>query len=240
MYVVVNCWELLPDKNTMLAVLLPPLQWSDWHGVLLGAFIAFYAFVGFEDMVNIAEEVEQPEKSLPKAIIAALLVSVILYILIALVSVLVLPIESLSASDAPFADMLAQSSTGSVTLIAVISMVAVVNGALVQLIMCSRVIYGMARQGLLPKKLGLVSKKTRTPVLATVFSALFIVVFALALPLVVLAKITSFIVLLVFIVVNLALVRIQHITRVNIYPRFVPVVGFIVSLLFCLSWLLLA
>ena len=114
---------------------------------MLGAFLAFYAFIGFEDMVNVAEEVKEPRRILPLAILITIGISTLLYLLVALVAVLALPPAELAQSRAPLA-LLYERATGSApTLISLISMFAVVNGALIQIIMASRVLYGMSREG---------------------------------------------------------------------------------------------
>ena len=83
--------------------LMPPLSDMAWSGILLGAFVAFYAFIGFEDMANIAEEVREPQRTLPRGIIIAILISTLLYLLVALSAVLALPPAELAASGAPMA-----------------------------------------------------------------------------------------------------------------------------------------
>ena len=94
----------IPER---LPELTPPiLENGLWFGVLLGAFLAFYAFIGFEDMVNMAEEVKEPEKTLPKAIIAAIIISSLFYYVIALAAILQLPLDELTASKAPMADIM--------------------------------------------------------------------------------------------------------------------------------------
>ena len=91
-------------------VLIPPLSWPIWQNIIFGAFIAFYAFIGFEDMVNVAEEVIEPEKTLPLAIILALLISTIFYVLVSLAAVLTLPIQELADHKAPFALIIQKNS----------------------------------------------------------------------------------------------------------------------------------
>ena len=178
-----------------------------WFAVLLGAFIAFYAFIGFEDMVNMAEEVKTPESTLPKAIIAALLLSSVLYLLIALVAVLSLPLEELKNSTAPMKDILSQHNAKAATVIALISLIAVINGALVQIIMGARVLYGMGRQGLAARVFAQINPSTQTPIIATLLVVFVVWLFAVALPLITLAKITSFIIIFVFMLINMALAK---------------------------------
>ena len=81
----------------------PMLTGDMWSGVFLGSFLAFYAFIGFEDIVNVAEEVRQPERNLPRAILLALMAATMLYFLVALAAVTSAPWEQLAASDAPLA-----------------------------------------------------------------------------------------------------------------------------------------
>jgi len=216
--------------------LLPGWDAGIWTGILLGAFVAFYAFIGFEDIVNVAEEVRQPERNLPRAIIIALVVTTLFYILIAMVSILIVSPQQLASSDAPLA-MLYQQVTGqSPMVITFISLASVLNGALIQIIMASRVLYGMGRQGWLPSRLGAVHGVTRTPVVATVLVAGLILLFSLALPLLSLAKLTSFITLTIFSLINLALWRIKRRDGAHgvqfIIPLWVPVCGFFSSLAF--------
>jgi amino acid transporter len=118
-----------------------------------------------------------------------------------------LPLHELQQSDAPMTDILNQHSTQAGKVISIISLVAVVNGALVQIIMGSRVLYGMAKQGLAPAGLSKVHRTFKTPVIATVIVSAVIWVLAVALPLVTLAKITSFIIITVFLIVNIYLIK---------------------------------
>jgi amino acid transporter len=205
-----------------------------WPGVLVGAFLAFYAFIGFEDMVNVAEEVRDPQHSLPRAIFWSIGVSTTLYFVVALVAVAAVPAPALAASDAPLA-LIYETLTGRTPLaITVIGMLAVVNGALIQIIMASRVWYGMSDRGWLPGAIGRVHPKTRTPLLATALVALLVLALALWSTIETLAKATSFALLLVFALCNLALWRLKGRTDqpqgiINV-PRWVPAVGFAASL----------
>lgn len=210
--------------------LMPPLDAGAWQAVLLGAFLAFYAFIGFEDMVNVAEEVKDPERTLPLAILIAIAVSTALYLLVALVAVLALPPAELAESRAPLALIYERATGNAPTLIGLISLFAVVNGALIQIIMSSRVLYGMSREGWLPAAFGRVSPVTRTPLPATALVTAAVLVLALGLPLVTLAKATSFVVLIVFALVNLALMRIKRRdprpAGIRVFPIAIPLAGF--------------
>lgn len=207
---------------------LPPLTWDHTMGVALGAFLAFYAYIGFEDMVNIAEEVKSPQKNLPIAIGAALVISTILYVAIAFAAVTSLSIEELSESTAPLATIVEKGGY-SPKLIGLISVFAVVNGALVQIIMASRVSYGMASQGMMHAALAKIHPTRRTPVISTVVVTIIVLLFAMVFPLIFLAKLTSLIILIVFAIVNLAYFKLSG------YKSICALIG----ILLCLSLVLL-
>lgn len=219
--------------------LIPPLGPTPWIGIVFGAFLAFYAFIGFEDMVNVAEEVKNPQRNLPLAIILALFITTGIYILVALAAVLGLSPEVLSQSKAPLATLIEKAGGHSPVSIGFISLIAVVNGALIQIIMASRVVYGMAQQHVAPATFAVVNPKTRTPIRATMLIMFAVLMLALWLPLVKLATITSFITLTVFALINLSLWRLKtrtpHPTGVLRNPLWVPVTGFIL----CAGFLLL-
>ena len=211
----------------------PLLEPQVWHGVFAGGFLAFYAFIGFEDMVNVAEEVRRPEVNLPRAILIALALSSLLYFLVALVAVANVPVATLAENEAPLA-YLYQSVTGDKpVMITLISLFAVINGALIQIIMASRVVYGMGRRHWLPAAFARVNGLTQTPVVATVMVSMAVLLLALWFPIESLAKATSYFLLLVFCLVNLSLWRLK---RSDVQPpgflcvpRWVPAAGFIAS-----------
>lgn len=199
---------------------IPPFSSEVWLNILLGSFLAFYAFIGFEDMVNVAEELIEPEKILPQGIIAVLVISTFLYVLVSLASVLTLPIETLAIHNAPFALIIQENSGISSSVISLISLTAILNGALTQIIMGSRVIYGMSEKGIGPRLFKSIHPTTRTPVAATVFFAITLLLLSLWLPIVSLARLTSFIILSIFTLINLSLCIIK--VRENQTPKEVP------------------
>jgi len=210
--------------------LLPSMDSTVWLGVMMGAFIAFYAFVGFEDIVNVAEEVVNPTKNIPRAVILSLIVTTIFYFIISIACVMTVSPEQLAASDAPLA-MIYEHQTGqSATVIVWISLLSVINGALVQVVMASRILYGMAHQRWLPLILGHVNSVTQTPIIATVLVSFVILMFVLWLPLLSLAKLTSLVTLIVFSLINLALLVIklkQPPHEAFSIPLWVPLIGFL-------------
>ena len=143
---------------------------------------------------------------------------------------------------APLADIYRRGTGAPATVIGVIALFAMVNGALIQIIMAARVLYGLATQGLLPAALGRASRTTRTPLTATALITAVILVLAVALPIVPLAQATSALTLAIFAAVNLALWRVKRRDPqppgIFAVPAWVPVAGFLVSLGFLIAALL--
>jgi amino acid transporter len=221
--------DALAAVPARLPDLLPPFDLAAWTGIVSGTVLAFYAFLGFEDMVNVAEEVKTPRKTMPRGILMTLGFTLVLYILLSLVAVLAIPVGELARSDAPLADIFAKTTGASSAVISLVAMVAVVNGALVQIIMASRVLYGLARQGWLPAGLGAVNRRAHTPVVATAVVTASILLFALFLPLTTLAEGAALATLIIFALVNAALLLIRRRERAPVRgfrtPIWVPVCG---------------
>jgi amino acid transporter len=186
----------------------PTLPGSD-HAALLvmqAAVLAFFAFIGFEDMINVAEETRDPERTVPLGLILAMAAAAVLYIAIAVTAVSVVPWQELAEAPGPITAVMERAAPSVPPLLfTVITLFAVANTALVNYVTASRLIYGMARQGLLPQRLGNVHAARRTPHLAV--AALFLVLAPLALlgTITELAAATVLLLLLVFTVVNGAL-----------------------------------
>ncbi len=222
----------LPQRLPELA---PPLRGAAWPGIFLAAFVAFFAFIGFEDMANLAEEVIEPERTMPRAILLALAIATALYLLVAVTAVLALSRAELAGNDAPLALMYAKATGREPFFIGLIALFAVLNGALVLLIRAARVLHGLSARGWLPAGLGRVHPARRTPMLATAVVTAATLALALALPLASLARATSAAILVVFCLINLALLRIRRRVPappgVRGYPAVVPLAGCVLSLL---------
>lgn len=239
-------WVALPDSAALgssLSKMLVPSDFDAWNGILLGGILAFYAYIGFEDMVNVAEEVRDPVRNMPIAILIALVVSTLLYMAVALVAIASGPVDELGRSAAPLALIYQRAMGASPVLISAIAMVAVVNGALIQIIMGSRVCYGLANQGWIPAALGRVHPRTRTPVVSTLVVSGCVLVMALWLPVETLARTTSLLLFIVFALINLALLKIQRKPDLEAagfsVPHWIPLAGFVSSVAF-LAYQLLA
>ena len=196
----------------------------------LGGFLAFYAFVGFEDMVNVAEEVKQPNKSMKRGMLRALVTASILYIAVAVSALAVLSSTQLADSEAPLAAVFQEATNSSIPIITIIGVVAITNGILIQLITGSRILYGLAREKWLPKQLAQISKTRHTPVNATLVIVACVAVGSSLLPLGTLAQITSFILLVVFTIVHIAALRLIADREVTNLRKIIPVAGIIVNI----------
>ena len=187
------------------------LEFPDVTGLLSAAALVFFAFLGFEEMVNMAEEVKEPVKTMPKAIILAIVITTLLYILVAVSSVSVLGWEKLSASQAPLADV-AWVFFGDVshTLLGIIGLFATANTVLLVLLGTSRLVYGMAEGGMLPKSLASVHKSRRTPWVAIISLMIISMLFVLIGNIKTVASLTNATILLVFIVINLSVIVIRY------------------------------
>jgi len=227
-------YDHIPLDIKTLKSFIPPMEISLINAIILGAFLAFYAFIGFEDMVNIAEEVKEPTKTMPKAIIITLAIATLFYITIAAVSISVVSVNELTHASAPLAKVYETATHSKATILSIIALFAVINGALVQIIMVSRLLYGMSVQGWMPNILSIVHPKTSTPINATILAGLLVFLLATAFPIVTLAQSTSFLIFIVFTLVNVSLIitklRDPHPKGIRTYPIAIPVIAIILNL----------
>lgn len=193
------------EADFLPRVLSVPSTAMLWSGVFAGAFVAFFAFIGFEDIENMAEETLDPHRTIPRAIILTLVISVAIYALVAVVAAAFPDRQALVASKAPLAFMFERATGRSGALVAVMASIAMINGILVQIVMASRVLYGMAREKMIPAAIGVLDPKRRTPLRAIALVTVLAGLFALFVPLLRLAELTSLIMLLVFATVNFSL-----------------------------------
>ncbi len=182
-----------------------------WTAIARGGALAFFAFIGFEDMVNVAEEVKEPERNLPRAILTAFLFTGVIYLIVVIIATSVVPPATLAESDAALLTVV-QHSRGAVSdrVFGLIALFAVANTGLLNFITASRLLYGMSRQGLLPQWLGVIHARRKTPHWAVLVVLAVGLVLALSGSLSYLAGTTSLLLLTVFFVVNLSLVIIKR------------------------------
>lgn len=192
--------ELIPSPGDVIA----------WIGIGGTTLIAVFAFVGFEHIVNVAEELKEPNRTLPRALFLTLGLTTLLYMVVVWTSVTALPPNELARSPAPLATVY-QSLTGRPPIfMSAIAIVATLNGVVVHMIMIARVLYGLSSQGNLPRPLSDVNPVTRTPLVATAVAVGTILLLSVAIPLEGLAEWAARGTLLIFAGINLALIRIKR------------------------------
>jgi APA family basic amino acid/polyamine antiporter len=176
-------------------------------GIIEGGVLIFFSYIGFQSITRLAEETKQPEKNIPKAIIISIIVTTIIYILVAIAAVSVIPAQDLAQEGAPLA-RIAETAFGqnSFILLSGIALFSTFNTALMMLLSGSRLVYGISKEKVLPKLFSKVSKKTRAPWIAVIGVVLSAVFFLFIGDLKSIANLTNFTVFAVFIAVNATLI----------------------------------
>ncbi|MEW6270672.1 MAG: APC family permease [Thermodesulfobacteriota bacterium] len=201
--------------------------------VLGGATLAFYSYIGFEDTANVAEEVRDPRRVLPRAILGAIAISCLVYVGVTLAALMTLPADVLAHSDAPLLDVLRAAGVeppgGAFSIVALL---AICNTGLLNLIMASRLTYGMANEGLLPAVLARVHPVRATPWVAVLVAFVLAVGLAGSGGVQVLAQTTSLLLLSVFAVLHVGLMRLKRSEPVadpEVFrtPAWTPVAGLV-------------
>ncbi len=204
-----------------------------WGGVGIAAVLAFFAFIGFEDIVNMAEEVSRPEKNLPRSILLALAATSVIYALVSFAAVRAVPGDLLAASERPLALVWEEATGRGAGFLSLIAVAAALNGVLAQIVMASRVLFGLGRREPRLESFHHAQPRFGTPMRATVLIGVFVVGAALVLPVASLAEMTSIVLLSVFAVVNLSLIMLKRQKAEAPFrvPDWVPYVGLAAALL---------
>ncbi|WP_422744622.1 APC family permease [Mycobacterium sp. WMMD1722] len=222
-------FESQGDKNILLAV-------------TAATSLAFFAMVGFEDSVNMAEETKDPTRVFPRVLLSGLTIAGIVYILVSIIAVALVPIGELRETATPLVAVVEAAAPGLPIdeIFPFITMFAVSNTALINMLMASRLIYGMSRQRVLPPVLGTVHPRRHTPWVAIVFTTLiafglilYVSAFASSKAVSVLGGTTSLLLLTVFAVVNVAVLVLRRDVKQTgghfKTPTALPVIGFLTS-----------
>lgn len=213
---------------------VPPAEAVGVSAILQGAALAFYAFVGFEDIVNVAEEVKNPERNVPRAILIALAIAGCIYILVSWLATRVLTPAELSASTAPLLDVVRRAQPQFPAIIfTVIALFAVLNTALLNFVTASRLMFGMAREGLLPAWLGKLHPERLTPYRTFLVILPIAILLALSGTIQFLAQTTATLILVLFVLVNLSLFTIKRREPTNPgfqVPSIIPILAMVSNL----------
>jgi APA family basic amino acid/polyamine antiporter len=209
-------------------------------GVFSGAALIFFAYLGFEEMVKLSEETKKPTRVLPKALLLAIAITTLIYILVSLSAVSVVNWKTLSLSDAPLGTV-ASTLLGEKGLLFlwVTALFATANTALFVLLAASRIIYGMAKESSLPKIFSTVHPKRRTPYIAILLVTIFSILFVLIGKIEIVANMTNLTVFITFAVINASLIwlrvkkpKLKRPFKVPLNIGKIPVLT-LLALLFC-------
>lgn len=191
-----------------------------FNGIILAFVLVFFAFIGFEDMANVSEEVKKPQKTIPRGIMISVLITAIIYILVSLASIRVVGWEQLSNSSAPLA-FVAQQRLGEQGgfVLSVIALFATASTILITLVAGARIFYGMAKDGSLPSKLGIIHSKTKTPWIAVILIFATSCGFVFVGDIVIVANIVVFAVVVTFAMINASVILLRY-TRPDLQRPF--------------------
>jgi amino acid transporter len=210
-------------------------------GVIAATGLAFFAMVGFEDSVNMAEETKEPRRIFPKVLLAGLGITGLIYVLVSISAIALVPADELSEGETPLLQVVeAGAPAFPLGLFGVITMFAVANTALINMLMASRLVYGLGREGVLPPFLSRVSERRRTPTTAILFTtalAFGLITFVGAVP--DLGGTTALLLLMVFAVVNVAVLVLRRRPIGEDHfrtPTVLPVVGAIACAYLATPW----
>lgn len=212
--------DLLPHSTDMLL------------GIASGTFLAFFAYIGFEGMANMAEETVDVDRTLPRAIVIAIGASAVLYVLVALVVLLALPVDTVAGSNDALKNVMQRYAPGWAPAFSVMAVVATLNGVLIEIVIVSRLAFGMARRGLVWRGFGQIHPRTRAPVAATLAVGTITTVLVLTVPFQDLVSWTSGLTLAVLAAVNASLWRLKRTAPrpdlAHRVPLWIPVAGVVV------------
>jgi len=230
----IGVWALLQgDGNPGRALEFSP-EGGAFLGVMGGTALAFYALLGFEDSVNLAEEAKDPQRDFPRALFGGLVVTVVIYLAVAFTATMLVDTRTLKESTGPLLEVVEVAGLSfPPKLFALIALLAVGNTALINMIMASRLVYGMAREGIVPAAFGLVHARRGTPWPAILFTVAIAVALVSTGDIGGLADTTVLLLLLVFALVNVCVIvlrreRVEH-SHFRA-PTWMPALGAVVCL----------
>jgi len=184
------------------------------HGLggIFSAFtLVFFAYIGFENIANIAEEIHNPKKVLPRAIILSISITAIIYILVSVSAIRILSWQELDSSIAPLADVVKKAlGPHAQIVLSFIALFATTNTVLIMLVSGSRILYGISKDSALPAIFGTIHQKRKTPWLAVIAIGFLSIVFVFAGNISTIANISVFTIIMVFILVNLSLIWLRY------------------------------
>ena len=206
--VLIGFWAIAAGNGDLSRVLTfePPGDRGIFWSVIAATTLAFFAMVGFEDSVNMVEETKNPSKIFPKVLLTALIITAVVYVLVSISAISLVSPAELGEGEAPLLKVVSAGAPGfPLAVFGLITMFAVANSALINMLMASRLVYGMSQEGVLPRILGKVHPNRRTPYVAIVFTSVLafgLITFVGTVP--TLGGTTALLLLGVFTIVNVA------------------------------------
>ncbi len=187
------------------------LEIKDIYGVFEASTLIFFAFLGFEDIVKLSQETKDPERNIPKALILSIVITVVLYILVAMSAVSILGSEALSTSSAPLADVASVAlGNDAFFVMSLVALFSTANTSLLMMLGGSRIIYGMAESGSLPQILSKIHPTRRTPWVAIITMSAISILFLFIGDVAKVANISNFMIFIIFFMVNVSLIRLRY------------------------------
>lgn len=225
--IITGIW--LADTESLNAFFQNAKMDFNMGSVLAGVTISFYAYIGFEDLANLAEECKNPARDLPRAILIAISAATVIYITVTLVLLINIPKSAISGTETPLLLIFKKAGMhwviGSFSIIAIL---AITNTGLINLIMASRLIYGMSNENLLPEVFGKVHTKRQTPWVGVLSAFLVVLVLVYTGSLKALAQTTSLLIIIVFLMVHLSLIQVKRKSYEHSgiqFPLLFPILG---------------
>jgi basic amino acid/polyamine antiporter, APA family len=237
--ILIGAWVLIQGEgNPGQAFEFKESGFGALTGITAGAATAFYAFIGFEDSVNMAEEVRDPVRTFPPALLTGIIAASIIYLLVGFTAAMTVPLDVLTKSSGPLLEVVERGlDWDASTLFSVIAMIAVSNTMLINMLMASRLLYGMANQGVLPAPFAWVSPR-KTPWFGIAFTtALSILLILTTDDLTGLSDTTVLLLTSVFFLVNVCVLVLRRDPVGHshfVTPTFLPIIGGLVALVFLL------
>jgi basic amino acid/polyamine antiporter, APA family len=237
--ILIGAWVLIQGEgNPGQAFEFKESGFGALTGITAGAATAFYAFIGFEDSVNMAEEVRDPIRTFPPSLLTGIVAASIIYLLVGFTAAMTVPLDVLTGSSGPLLEVVERGlDWDASTLFSVIAMIAVSNTMLINMLMASRLLYGMANQGVLPAPFAWVSPR-RTPWFGIAFTtALSILLIVTTEDLTGLSDTTVLLLTSVFFLVNISVLVLRRDPVGHshfVAPTFLPIIGALVALVFLL------
>ena len=231
--IVLGSWVIGRGDANLSGAFTAPAETSVWLAVLGSALVAFYSFVGFETSANLAEEVRDVSRVYPRALFGALATAGVVYVLLGFIAPAVVAPAQLAESSGPLLEVVTAAGLAVPELFAAIALIAVANGALLTMIMASRLAYGMAKDDLLPTPLARVLPGRRTPGVAIVVTTVIAMILAATGELIDLASTVVLLLLFVFLSTNVAVLVLRR-DKVDHHHFRTPVIMPILAIASCI------